>query len=98
VFAGTINETGTLEFVTAAADNTTLARIIHAVEQAQGRKRRPNASLTGLPLYTPTVFGIAVAVAVLAPGCSAGPGRRRSTRRWCCWSLLAPARWSSPRR
>ncbi len=33
VFAGTINETGILEFrVTAAADNTTLARIIHAVE------------------------------------------------------------------
>jgi Cd2+/Zn2+-exporting ATPase len=37
VFAGTINETGMLELrVTAAASNTTLARIIHAVEQAQG--------------------------------------------------------------
>jgi Cd2+/Zn2+-exporting ATPase len=40
VFAGTINETGISGVpVTAAADNTTLARIIHAVEQAQGRKR-----------------------------------------------------------
>lgn len=39
VFAGTINETGTLEFeVTAAANNTTLARIIHAVEAAQGTR------------------------------------------------------------
>ena len=39
VFAGTINETGTLEVrVTAAASNTTLARIIHAVEQAQGTR------------------------------------------------------------
>jgi Cd2+/Zn2+-exporting ATPase len=37
VFAGTINETGTLELrVTAASGNTLLARIIHAVEQAQG--------------------------------------------------------------
>jgi Cd2+/Zn2+-exporting ATPase len=45
VFAGTINETGTLEFeVTAAANNTTLARIIHAVEAAQGTGRRPSAS------------------------------------------------------
>jgi Cd2+/Zn2+-exporting ATPase len=39
VFAGTINETSTLEFkVTANANNTTLARIIHAVEAAQGTR------------------------------------------------------------
>src|SRR5690606_3972640 len=39
VFAGTINETGTLEFrVTAEAANTSLARIIHAVEEAQGTR------------------------------------------------------------
>ncbi|MFN3763904.1 MAG: cation-transporting P-type ATPase, partial [Anaerolineae bacterium] len=36
VFAGTINGTGALEVrVTAAASNTTLARIIQAVDQAQ---------------------------------------------------------------
>jgi Zn2+/Cd2+-exporting ATPase len=35
VFAGTINETGAFEFkVTALATNSTLARIIHAVEEA----------------------------------------------------------------
>jgi len=39
VFAGTINETAALEFrVTALASNSTLARIIHAVEEAQGTR------------------------------------------------------------
>ena len=69
VFAGTINETGILEFeVTAAADNTTLARIIHAVEQAQGT-RAPTQRFVDrfATIYTPAVFFIAVAVAVLGP-------------------------------
>ena len=69
VFAGTINETGTLEFeVTAAADNTTLARIIHAVEQAQGT-RAPTQRLVDrfAAFYTPSIFAIAVAVAALGP-------------------------------
>ena len=69
VFAGTINETGTLEFeVTAAADNTTLARIIHAVEQAQGT-RAPTQRFVDrfAAIYTPAVFVIALAVAVFGP-------------------------------
>jgi len=69
VFAGTINETGTLEFeVTAAADNTTLARIIHAVEQAQGT-RAPTQRFVDrfATIYTPAVFAIAIAVAALGP-------------------------------
>ena len=69
VFAGTINETGILEFrVTAAADNTTLARIIHAVEQAQGTQAPTQRFVDRFAaIYTPAVFGIAVAVAVLTP-------------------------------
>lgn len=69
VFAGTINETGILEFrVTAAADNTTLARIIHAVEQAQGTRAPTQRFIDRFAeIYTPTVFAIAVAVAILAP-------------------------------
>ena len=69
VFAGTINETGELEVrVTAAANNTTLARIIHAVEQAQGT-RAPTQRFVDkfAAVYTPAVFVIAVAVAVLTP-------------------------------
>ncbi len=69
VFAGTINETGELEIrVTAAANNTTLARIIHDVEQAQGT-RAPTQRFVDrfAAIYTPAVFAIAVAVAVLTP-------------------------------
>lgn len=69
VFAGTINETGMLEIkVTAAAANTTLARIIQAVEQAQGT-RAPTQQFVDkfAAVYTPAVFSLAVAVAVLAP-------------------------------
>ncbi|MBH1963117.1 MAG: heavy metal translocating P-type ATPase [Comamonadaceae bacterium] len=69
VFAGTINETGELEFrVTSASGNTTLARIIHAVEEAQGT-RAPTQRFVDrfASVYTPAVFAIAVAVAVLTP-------------------------------
>ncbi|WP_082536153.1 MULTISPECIES: cation-translocating P-type ATPase [unclassified Roseateles] len=69
VFAGTINETGELEVrVTAAASNSTLARIIHAVEQAQG-SRAPTQRFVDrfAAVYTPAVFALAVAVAVLLP-------------------------------
>jgi Zn2+/Cd2+-exporting ATPase len=69
VFAGTINETGELEFrVTSTASNTTLARIIHAVEQAQGT-RAPTQRFVDrfAAIYTPAVFALAVAVAVLTP-------------------------------
>ena len=69
VFAGTINETGELEFeVTALSSNTTLARIIQAVEQAQGT-RAPTQRFVDrfAAIYTPAVFAIAMAVAVLTP-------------------------------
>lgn len=69
VFAGTINETATLEVkVTAATDNSTLARIIHAVEQAQGT-RAPTQRFVDrfAAIYTPAVFVLAIAVALLAP-------------------------------
>ncbi len=69
VFAGTINTIGALEFrVTAGANDTTLARIIHAVEAAQG-SRAPTQRFVDkfAAIYTPAVFAIALAVALLTP-------------------------------
>lgn len=69
VFAGSINQAGELEFrVTAAASNTLLARIIHAVEQAQGA-RAPTQRFVDqfAAIYTPVVFVLAVAVALTTP-------------------------------
>ena len=69
VFAGTINQAGSLEFtVTAAASNSTLARIIHAVEQAQGARAPTQRFVDSFSkIYTPAVFILALAVAVIPP-------------------------------
>ncbi len=69
VFAGTINESGSFEYrVTAAAGNSTLARIIHAVEEAQGARAPTQRFVDQFArIYTPVVFAIALAVAVLPP-------------------------------
>ncbi|MFM0042579.1 heavy metal translocating P-type ATPase [Paraburkholderia sediminicola] len=69
VFAGTINQAGSFDYrVTAAASNTTLARIIHAVEEAQGTKAPTQRFVDQFArIYTPIVFAAALAVAVLPP-------------------------------
>jgi len=69
VFAGTINTSGSLEYrVTAAASNTTLARIIHAVEQAQGSKAPTQRFVDRFArIYTPVVFALALLVAIVPP-------------------------------
>jgi Cd2+/Zn2+-exporting ATPase len=69
VFAGTINQSGSLEFeVTAAANDTTLARIIHAVEEAQGTRAPTQRFVDQFSaIYTPAVFVIALLVALLTP-------------------------------
>lgn len=69
VFAGTINEAGSFEYVvTAIAGESTLARIIHAVEAAQGARAPTQRFVDQFArVYTPVVFAIAVAVAVFPP-------------------------------
>jgi len=69
VFAGTINQSGALEVeVTRAAGDTLLARIIHAVEDAQAQ-RAPTQRLVDrfAAVYTPAVFAIALGVALVTP-------------------------------
>jgi Cd2+/Zn2+-exporting ATPase len=69
VYAGTVNQAAALEFqVTALATDSTLARIIHAVEQAQGA-RAPTQRFVDrfAAVYTPAVFALALALALLAP-------------------------------
>jgi Cd2+/Zn2+-exporting ATPase len=69
VFAGTINESGSFDYrVTALANNTTLARIIHAVEAAQG-SRAPTQRFVDqfARVYTPAVFAVALATALIPP-------------------------------
>lgn len=69
VFAGTINMSGSFEYtVTAAANNSTLARIIHAVQEAQGARAPTQRFVDQFArVYTPVVFAIAVAIAILPP-------------------------------
>ncbi|WP_157271498.1 heavy metal translocating P-type ATPase [Azohydromonas aeria] len=69
VFAGSVNDTGEIEVrVTAPASDSTLARIIHAVEQAQG-SRAPTQRFVDRfsQVYTPAIFALAAATAVLLP-------------------------------
>lgn len=69
VFAGTINQTGELDYrVTAQASQSTLARIIHAVEEAQGARAPTQRFVDRFArIYTPAVFAFSLAVAVLPP-------------------------------
>jgi len=69
VFAGTINLAGEFDYrATKAANDTTLARIIHAVEQAQA-SRAPTQRIIDrfAAIYTPAVFALALGIAVLWP-------------------------------
>jgi len=69
VFAGTLNERGMLEFrVTANKGNTTLDRIIHSVQEAQGQRAPTQRFVDQFArYYTPAVVVFAVLVATVPP-------------------------------
>nr|WP_232467655.1 heavy metal translocating P-type ATPase [Bordetella genomosp. 9] len=69
VYAGTVNAEGAFEYrVSAAARDTTLARIIHAVEQAAAARAPMQRFIDRFSrVYTPVVVGIAVIAACLPP-------------------------------
>ena len=69
VFAGSINERGALEFrVTSASTDTTLARIIRAVQQAQSQRAPIQRFIDSFArFYTPGVVVMALLVAAIPP-------------------------------
>lgn len=74
LFAGSINMQGALEYITTATrDNSTLARIIHAVEEAQVSRAPTQRFIDRFAkVYTPIVVGIACLVAIMPPLLFAG--------------------------
>lgn len=69
VFAGTINGDGTLTVeATKSAEDTTLARIIHMVEEAHARRAPAEQWVDRFArVYTPTVMTLALLVFLLPP-------------------------------
>ena len=69
VFAGTVNQQGTLEVdVTHLAGDTTLARIIHLVQEAQAQKAPSQRFVDAFAkYYTPSVIAGAVLIASVPP-------------------------------
>ncbi|RKY08072.1 MAG: cadmium-translocating P-type ATPase [Planctomycetota bacterium] len=69
VFAGTINEDGALEIkVTKLSKDTTLAKIIHMVEEAQSRRAHSEQWVEKFArTYTPIMMILAMAVVIVPP-------------------------------
>ncbi len=69
VYAGTINESGSLEIkVTKLVEDTTISKIIHLVEEAQEKKAPTQAFVDKFAtIYTPIVFILALFIMVVPP-------------------------------
>ncbi|MDR2947529.1 MAG: heavy metal translocating P-type ATPase, partial [Candidatus Adiutrix sp.] len=83
VFAGSINESGSFEFtVTAARGDSTLARVVRAVEEAQARRAPIERFVDRFArVYTPAILALAIMTAVLPPLALGG--------QWLAWTYKA---------
>jgi Zn2+/Cd2+-exporting ATPase len=83
LYAGTINQDGEVVFrATSTATNSTLARIVRAVQEAQATQAPTQRFVDKFSAwYTPTVFAIALAVAVIPPLVFGAP--------WLAWVYRA---------
>jgi Zn2+/Cd2+-exporting ATPase len=69
VYAGSFNQLGSLSIeIARPSTDSTIARIIHVVEEAQTKKAPTQTAVERFAhYYTPSVFGLAIAVAFLPP-------------------------------
>ncbi|MBF0706789.1 cadmium-translocating P-type ATPase (plasmid) [Alkalihalobacillus hwajinpoensis] len=69
VYAGTVNESGSIEVkVTKLVEDTTIAKIIHLVEEAQEKKAPTQAFVDRFAnVYTPIVYTLALLIMVVPP-------------------------------
>ncbi len=69
VFAGTINKNGALEaHVTRLAEDSTLARVMHMVEEAQAQKSPTQQTIERFSrIFVPSVIGVALLLIVVPP-------------------------------
>lgn len=69
VFGGTLNQTGYLEVRTTRKSNeTTMARIIHLVEEAQGSRAKSQQWVDKFAsIYTPLIIILAIVIAIIPP-------------------------------
>jgi Cd2+/Zn2+-exporting ATPase len=69
VFAGTLNQQGSIQVeVTKAAEDTTLAKIIHLVQEAQGQRAKSQAFVDRFAkYYTPAVMVTALLISIVPP-------------------------------
>ncbi len=91
VFAGSINGNGALDVrVTRLAQDSTIARIVHMVEQAQAQ-RAPTQTLVEqfARRYTPAVVTLAVLLAVVPPVIGSVEALSLSGGDWGTWAYRA---------